>query len=132
MADIRSGRRQHLPAKVPAEVKPLVEEVNALLDAQEREIERSRSRAADLAHGLKTPLAALAADAARLRKRGEQEIAQDIEAVGDAMRRHVDRELARARARGTARQRGNVATPITPLVALADRHAVAHARRAAA
>jgi signal transduction histidine kinase len=116
VADIRSGQRKHLPADVPAEVKPLVEEVNGLIDAQEREIERSRSRAADLAHGLKTPLAALASDAARLRERGEQGIARDIEAVGEAMSRHVDRELARARARGTARQRGGVSTPLRPLV----------------
>jgi signal transduction histidine kinase len=116
VADIRSGQRKHLPVDVPAEVKPLVDEVNGLIDAQEREIERSRSRAADLAHGLKTPLAALAADAARLRERGEQDIAQGIEAVGDAMSRHVDRELARARARGTARQRGGVSTPLKPLV----------------
>ena len=116
VADIRSGRRRHLPANVPAEVKPLVEEVNGLIDAQESEIERSRRRAADLAHGLKTPLAALAADAARLRERGEQNIAQGIEAVGDAMSRHVDRELARARVRGTARQRGGVSTSLKPLV----------------
>ena len=116
VAEIRSGRRQHLPAAVPAEVRPLVEEVNALLDAQEQEIERSRSRAADLAHGLKTPLAALAADAARLRERGEATIAQDIEAVGDAMSRQVDRELARARVRGAMRHRAGVSTELAALV----------------
>jgi len=116
VADIRSGRRHHLPAGVPAEVRPLVEEVNALLDAQEREIERSRSRAADLAHGLKTPLAALASDAARLRDRGETALAQDIEAVGDAMSRHVDRELARARLRSAVRHRHSHSTTLAPLV----------------
>jgi len=116
VAEIRSGRRHHLPAEVPAEVRPLVEEVNALLDAQEREIERSRSRAADLAHGLKTPLAALAADAVRLRDRGEQTIAQDIESVGDAMSRHVDRELARARVRGAVRHLAGHSTTLAPLV----------------
>ncbi len=116
VADIRSGRRHHLPAEVPAEVGPLVEEVNALLDAQEREIERSRSRAADLAHGLKTPLAALAADAARLRDRGEKALAENIEAVGGAMSRHVDRELARARLRGAVRHRDRPSTALAPLV----------------
>ena len=116
VADVRSGQRKHLPVDVPAEVKPLVEEVNNLIDAQEGEIERSRSRAADLAHGLKTPLAALAADVALLRQRGEQDVAQAIEAVADAMSRHVDRELARARARGTARVRGGTSTPLRPLV----------------
>ena len=116
VADIRSGRQHHLPAGVPAEVRPLVEEVNALLDAQEREIERSRSRAADLAHGLKTPLAALAADAARLRDRGEGALARNIEAVGDAMSRHVDRELARARVRRSIRNRGSHSTALAPLM----------------
>ena len=116
VADVRSGQRKHLPVEVPTEVKPLVEEVNSLIDAQEGEIERSRRRAADLAHGLKTPLAALAADVALLRQRGEQEVAQAIEAVGETMSRHVDRELARARARGTARLRGGISTPLRPLV----------------
>lgn len=103
VAEIRAGRSRRLPSFVPPEVRPLVEEVNALIDVQEGEIERSRGRAADLAHGLKTPLAALAADASRLRKRGESDLARDIEAVGEAMSRHVDRELARARVRGRAR-----------------------------
>jgi len=116
VADIRTGRSRHLPKDVPAEVRPLVEEVNGLLDAQEREIERSRSRAADLAHGLKTPLAALATDAARLRERGETAIAKEIETVGEAMRRHVDRELTLARVRGTSRQRAGRSTAIKPLV----------------
>jgi signal transduction histidine kinase len=116
IADIRAGRSHRLPKTVPTEVRPLVEEVNALLDAQEREIERSRSRAADLAHGLKTPLAALATDAGRLRDRGEHAIAQDIEAVGEAMSRHVDRELARARASTGPRRGAHVATPLAPLV----------------
>ncbi|MBR0758953.1 histidine kinase [Bradyrhizobium sp. CCBAU 65884] len=116
VANIRTGRIRHLPSSVPTEVHPLVEEVNALIDAQEHEIERSRGRAADLAHGLKTPLAALAADASRLRERGEHDIAKDIEAVGEAMGRHVDRELARARVRGRAR--GGIATSVSvkPLV----------------
>jgi signal transduction histidine kinase len=115
IADIRSGLSQHLPSNVPAEVQPLVEEVNALLDAQEREIERSRGRAADLAHGLKTPLSALAADASRLRERGQDIIASDIEAVGAAMSRYVDRELARARVRGVVRRKAP-STEVAPLV----------------
>lgn len=116
VADVRAGRARHLPASVPTEVNPLVEEVNALIDAQEREIERSRGRAADLAHGLKTPLAALAADASRLRERGERDIARDIESVGEAMGRHVDRELARARVRGRAKGGPAASTPVQPLV----------------
>lgn len=116
IAEIRSGRSRHLPSAVPDEVRPLVEEVNALLDAQENEIARARDRAADLAHGLKTPLAALAADAQRIREKGVEEIANDIDAVGDTMRRHVERELARARVRGAFRHGTGAATLLSPLV----------------
>jgi signal transduction histidine kinase len=116
VANIRAGRSRRLPGVVPAEVQPLVAEVNALLDAQDREIERSRGRAADLAHGLKTPLAALMSDANRLRARGEHAIARDIEAVGETMNRHVDRELARARVKGTDLRRHGVSTQLMPIM----------------
>jgi signal transduction histidine kinase len=115
ISDVRSGRRRRLPETVPREVTPLVEEVNGLLDAQEREINHSRGRAADLAHGLKTPLAALAADARRLRGRGEPSIARDIEAVAEAMSRQIDRELARARVRAGGRVTTGVTTELAPL-----------------
>lgn len=116
IADIRSGSDHRLAAKVPDEVRPLVEEVNALLDSRDHEIVRARDRAADLAHGLKTPLAALAADSSRLRNKGETEIAGEIEAVIETMRRHVDRELARTRARGADRLRPGAVTLVAPLV----------------
>lgn len=100
---IRSGNRQRLSPSVPAEVAPLVGEVNALLDAQAAEMTRARDRAADLAHGLKTPLTSLARDIDRLRSRGENEIADRLENVSTRMRRHVERQLARARHRHDGR-----------------------------
>ncbi len=115
VAEIRAGHVRYLPETVPAEVEPLVKEVNALVEAQEREIVRSRSRAADLAHGLKTPLAALAADAARLHEQGEHAIAHDIESVGESMGRHVDRELARVRVRGRTSGVLKPSTELAPL-----------------
>jgi signal transduction histidine kinase len=115
IADIRAGHNRHLTSQVPTEVQPLVEEVNALLDAREQDIIRSRNRAADLAHGLKTPLAALSADSERLRQRGENKLADDIDTAIDAMRRHVDRELARARLRGGTSLGTRVTTPLAPL-----------------
>ena len=114
--EIRSGRAMHLPAAAPVEVQPLVTELNSLIDAQEREIERSRGRAADLAHGLKTPLAALIGDVERLRHNGQSQIADDVQSVAEQMRRHVDRELARARVKGVKRYAGGVRTELAPLV----------------
>lgn len=96
---IRAGRQRHLAGRHPEEVMPLVEEIDALLAAQEQAIERARAWTADLAHGLKTPLSALSADAARLREQGNVDIADDLEELAEAMRRRIDRELIRARLR---------------------------------
>jgi len=113
---IREGSATALGGPVPTEVAPLVDEVNSLLAAQTLELDRSRGRAADLAHGLKTPLSALAADVRTLEEKGDLELAQRVKDVADAMRRHVDRELARARIRGNQRLGATTATPLRPLV----------------
>lgn len=99
VAAIRSGRVRRLDEDVPGEVAPLVAEVNTLLAQQEAAMVRARDRAADLAHGLKTPLTALAADARKLRAAGMGGIADDIDELADRMRGHVEREIARARLR---------------------------------
>lgn len=97
LAHVRSGASARLGTAFPDEVLPLASEVDHLLEAQEKAISRARARAADLAHGLKTPLTVLAADAAELRSRGDDRLADEIEAVTEIMRRHVERELARTR-----------------------------------
>ncbi|WP_295407683.1 HAMP domain-containing sensor histidine kinase [uncultured Thiocystis sp.] len=99
---IRSGQERRLADDYPDEVMPLVSEVNALLDARAQAIERARAWTADLAHGLKTPLSALVADAERLRQQGHPRLAEDLEQLADTMRRRVDRELIRARVRSGA------------------------------
>jgi signal transduction histidine kinase len=102
LADISSGRARRLGADFPEEVLPLAREVDTLLDAREREIVKARARAADLAHGLKTPLQILSDDAERLKCKGEHDIATQIENIADTMRRHVERELARVRSGANA------------------------------
>ncbi|MBL8630017.1 MAG: hypothetical protein JNM81_10340, partial [Rhodospirillaceae bacterium] len=97
IAAIRSGDVRRLDAAFPHEVMPLVHEANALLDGQDAMITQARTRAADLAHGLKTPLTALLGDARRLRDLGQHEIAAEIDGLAQTMQRHIDHELARAR-----------------------------------
>lgn len=97
LAAVASGRERRLGSGFPGEVLPLALEMDGLLSARETQIEKARGRAADLAHGLKTPLQVLAADIQRLKDKGETDIANEIEKVSVAMQRHVDRELARAR-----------------------------------
>ena len=104
LAAIRAGTATRLGDDVPAEVRPLVAEVDALLAAREADVARARARAGDLAHGLKTPLQVLAGDVDRLRAAGQDDLADEVAVVAAAMRRHVERELARARLAGaTAR-----------------------------
>ncbi|TIV45122.1 MAG: HAMP domain-containing histidine kinase, partial [Mesorhizobium sp.] len=95
--NVIAQRTARLDVAAPSEVQPLADEINRLLDAQEKALSRARSRATDLAHGLKTPLQVLSADIRTLRKKGESELADEIEKSASAIRRHVERELARAR-----------------------------------
>ena len=95
--NVIAQRSARLEVAAPSEVQPLAGEINRLLDAQEKALARARSRATDLAHGLKTPLQVLSADIRALRKKGETELADEIEKSAAAIRRHVERELARAR-----------------------------------
>lgn len=114
VGQIRAGRIARLSSDVPEEVRPLVEELNSLLDAQENAMRRARDRAADLAHGLRTPLTALASDVRRLREDGETEIAANIESVAQMMRRNIERELARSRLRAQRGARPQI--PLAPAV----------------
>lgn len=102
VAALAKGRGRRIGTDLPVEVLPLAQEIDALLDARDGELERARLRAGDLAHGLKSPLQALLGEAARLRSQGPAEVADGIEDIVRAMRAHVDRELARARRAGGA------------------------------
>jgi signal transduction histidine kinase len=119
---IREGKARRLGQGFPDEIVPLAAEVDALLEAREAQIEKARARAGDLAHGLKTPLQVLVGDVARLRENGDAEIAAEIEEVATAMRRRVDRELARARiAVGGREALANIADVVEQVVAVVVR-----------
>jgi signal transduction histidine kinase len=79
-------------------VQPLVDDLNMLLDERDETIKRAIARAADLAHGLKTPLAVLAHEGERADASGQHDIARSIHDEVNRMRRQVDYELAQARA----------------------------------
>jgi signal transduction histidine kinase len=97
---IHSGGAERVSGTFPREVQPLIEDVNALLDRERLNNAHSRERAADLAHGFKTPLAVLGAIARDLHRDGRTVSASDVETQIDMMSGHVQRELARARTVG--------------------------------
>lgn len=82
----------------PTEAAPLALAINEFADARERDLEQARRRAGDLAHSLKTPLAALAAQSRRAREAGATDAADGLDRAIEAARSAVERELARAQA----------------------------------
>src|SRR5262249_48414613 len=95
---VRDGREQQLEGRYPAEVAPLVSDLNALLEHRDVAVRRAVAKAGDLAHGLKRPLAVLAQEATRAKAAGQCALAASIEQQVDRMRRQVDYHLAQARA----------------------------------
>jgi signal transduction histidine kinase len=113
LAAIRTGQVSRLSGPFPDEVSPLAAELNDVLDLRDASLERARRRAGDLAHGLKTPLTVLSSIARDLRKDGRMQQADDIDEQSEAMLRHVERALARAR---LSSGKGHAATELKPVV----------------
>ena len=95
LAALEGSPSARLPVDGASEVRPLLAAINRLAEAREQDLGRARRRATDLAHGLKTPLAAAAA---QLRRAGEgADHVAGIEKALTAMKHVVDAELARSR-----------------------------------
>ena len=102
LAAIRKGRSARLQGDFPSEVAPLAQEFNTLLFRHADSLRKARERAGSLAHGLKTPLTILSAEASALDDRGIHDASEVLREQLAHMRRHVERELARARSHGSA------------------------------
>ncbi len=107
IARLRAGQATRVEGKMPAEVAPMVEELNALVEHNDRQAEEARLHAGNLAHALKTPLSVIMNAAAA----GQPDLAQAVIREARTMRRQIDHHLARARAvgrRGSAHSRAQV------------------------
>lgn len=129
LADVRQGRAERLPTDAPDEVMPLVDDLNALIDANHEMIRRARAQAGNLAHGLKTPLAILVDEGERLRAAGDASAAAVILAQCDRMRRQIDYQIARARAAASRSAPGAVADVGTNLESVISAMRRLHGRR---
>ncbi|MDG5487751.1 HAMP domain-containing sensor histidine kinase [Sphingomonas sp. BGYR3] len=89
VARIRSGEADRLPANQPRELLPLVEEVNGLIDQNRTSLEQARRHVANLAHGLKTPLATLSLRLAR--ENASVETRKLVEALDQRIAHHLQR-----------------------------------------
>jgi signal transduction histidine kinase len=93
LAAIRSGEAAKLDGELPTEIKPLQQELNALLKSNQEIVERARTHVGNLAHALKTPLAVLINEA-----RGDPSpLARKVAEQADTMTTQVNLYLDRAR-----------------------------------
>lgn len=110
LSRLRKSPSARMSADHPREIAPLAEAINALAEAREGDVARARRRAGDLAHSLKTPLAALSAQSRRAREAGAAEAADGLDAAIAAVAAALEAELARARA-AAARESASTAKP---------------------
>lgn len=127
VADVRAGRATHLPrGGQPAELQPLVAELNRLIDDNAEGLARARGHAANLGHALNTPLASLALS---LAEGSEAEDAARLELVRrmqDRIRHHLGRARTAA-IEGSSRRRTDIAAHLNDLLdALEKIHADRH------
>ncbi len=104
LADIRAGRRDRVPGQQPTEILPLAAEVNALLDQNAANLDRARTHVANLAHGLKTPLATLALALSDRRRDADGALGALVGAMDRQVRHHLRRARAAALEGGTRRR----------------------------
>lgn len=104
--DVGAGRSETLSLPRVAELRPVVHEINALIEQNRKVLARTREHVGNLAHSLKTPLAAL-----------DNSLPPDH--PGHALVARMDRQigwhLRRARSSGAARLLGS-RTPVAPVV----------------
>ena len=126
IARVRAGERDRLSTDQPRELRPLAEEVNALVAQNEAGLAHARRHVSNLAHGLKTPLATLTL---KLRRDGAP--AETI-ALAESLDQRIAHHLRRARSAAAGageRARTAVASVVEDLLPVMER---IHAERGVA
>ncbi len=106
IADVRRGQNERLQGEYPAELQPVTQELNALVDHNREVVERARRHVGNLAHALKTPIAVLKNAAAS----GTDDDAMMKQSI-EEMEGFVERQLRRARVAARAEARAGAQAP---------------------
>ena len=96
IGDVQSGKIKRLPDEFPSDVQPLVDELNHLLDHDERLFKRARNQLGDLAHAVKNPLTVIRNEARTLASREGQLILDQSHIISSS----IDHYLSMARSYG--------------------------------
>lgn len=97
---IPRGEAPGIAIDAPAEIQPLVDEINRLLEFVRRRLEQSRTAIGNLSHAVKTPLSAVFRLLEDPRLAMHPELRAAIEEQAEFIRERIERELKRARLAG--------------------------------
>ena len=116
---LEQGEIQELRKDVPAEVVPLVEEINRLIVILGERLERSRNALGNLAHALKTPLTSVEQLLNSEELKAHPQLHAQLSAQCEIIGSFVQRELKRARLAGavTPGRRFDLQQELPPLLA---------------
>jgi signal transduction histidine kinase len=104
---LRAGKARTLDGRYPAEIAPLVSDLNAYIAQTGQMVDRARVHAGNLAHSLRTPLAVITDEAERLSdSEATRPSANVLLDQAERMQQQIDYQLARARSNAMARLPG--------------------------
>ena len=107
---VADGQKQQIDVDVPVEIRPLVKEINRLLELVERRLQQSRTAMGTLAHALKPPIAMLFKVAEHPVFMEYPELRRQLQLHSDGIHHCIERELKRARIAGK-QQAGTIFNP---------------------
>jgi signal transduction histidine kinase len=114
LADIRSGAAERLDGEQPDEIRPLQQELNALIQSNREIVDRARTHVGNLAHALKTPLSVISNEA----RTQQGPLASKVIEQAEIMRTHITHHLDRARVAARSSVIGDTADVDQVLLAL--------------
>jgi signal transduction histidine kinase len=100
LAAIREGRSEKLQGEFPAEIRPIAEELNLLIESNAEIIDRARTQVGNLAHALKTPLSVLTNEATSEKGAFAAKVAEQTRIMGNQIGLYLDRARRAAKAHG--------------------------------
>jgi signal transduction histidine kinase len=97
LAAIRSGEAEKLEGQLPDEIRPLQQELNALIQSNREIVERARTHVGNLAHALKTPLSVISNEARMHEGPLSEKVIEQAEIMRTQITHHLDRARVAAR-----------------------------------
>lgn len=97
LAAIRSGKAEKLEGELPEEIRPLQQELNALIQSNREIVDRARTHVGNLAHALKTPLSVIRNEARSHKGALSAKVVEQAEIMRTQITHHLDRARVAAR-----------------------------------